>query len=137
MLARGRMPQHVREKISKTHKEKKAAGYNPRKGENEIKILDEIEKKIGFKIERQVYLKELGYFIDGYCKDNNTVYEIYEVKHRRNKNMAYDLKRKKLIQEALGCKFQVIWDYGTKSYLVPEEKRDDNNSIDEPETPAL
>lgn len=55
----------------------------------------------------EFYIKELGYWIDGYDKLNNTVYE-YDEKHHFDKNgnlLSKDLIRQKEIENFLKCKF--------------------------------
>lgn len=80
----------------------------PRIGRNETRLLDDREKLINFKIIRQYHIKKLGYIVDGYCKNNNTVYEVYEKKHLDKTQK--DLIRQKEIQEFLNCNFIIIWD---------------------------
>jgi hypothetical protein len=55
----------------------------------------------------EFHIKELGYWVDGYDKENNVVYEFDEKKHfDSNKNLKKkDLKRQKEIENYLNCKF--------------------------------
>ena len=56
---------------------------------------------------REFYIKELGYWVDGYDEINNTVYEWYE-KHHFNadeKMREKDIKRINEIKEFLKCRF--------------------------------
>ena len=85
--------------------EKQHGKIMPRKGTNETKILNEIEEKNNVKIMRQYEI--LGYFIDGYCKETNTVYEIDE----KPKTKERDIRREKEIIHKLNCKFIRIKDY--------------------------
>jgi len=68
-------------------------------GKNETKILNFIEKQKNIKLIRQksVYT----YFVDGYDKENNVVYEVDEIHHKFRKE--YDIKRENKIKEVLGC----------------------------------
>ena len=49
--------------------------------------------------------KVLGYFVDGYDKNKNTVIEVLEKYHSSPKQQKRDIMRKKEIKECLGCKF--------------------------------
>lgn len=77
-------------------------------GKNEKKILDEQEIKNKCKIERQYLFSNLGYVVDGYCRETNTVYEVYEKFH--DKKIFEDLKREEEICRKLNCDFIIIWD---------------------------
>lgn len=79
----------------------------PSIGKNETQILNEIEQKENIKIERQYPI--LGYVVDGYCKETNTVYEVDEVYHLNQKEQ--DAERQKNIEQHLSCKFIRIKDY--------------------------
>ena len=80
----------------------------PRLGYHEQQLLNEREQLEGIKILRQYPITDLGFFVDGYCKDTNTVYEVYEVKHRRY--VEKDRVRENEIRKCLNCEFVVIWD---------------------------
>jgi hypothetical protein len=61
----------------------------------------------------EFHIKELGYWVDGYDKENNIVYEWDEKEHfRSNKIIEKDKKRQEKIEKFLGCKFVRIkqWD---------------------------
>jgi len=79
-------------------------------GVKEKLILDEIEKIIGHKIERQY--RVIGYSLDGFVPELNLAIEIDERHHYDvNGNLrSKDLKRQKLIEENLNCKFLRIKD---------------------------
>lgn len=77
-------------------------------GKNEAKLLDEQEIKDNCKIERQYKIKGLGRIPDGYCKETNTVYDVYESYHLNQ--IEHDLKRQQEIIDFLKCKFVIIWD---------------------------
>lgn len=99
-----------------TKRKKKIAAANrilrdkqlPAIGLNETKLLDEQEKINHCKIIRQYYIKELGTWLDGYCKETNTVYEVYEKIH--DKNVQKDLQRENDICNLLGSDFIIIYD---------------------------
>ena len=55
----------------------------------------------------EVYVEELGYWLDGYDSVNNVVVEYNEKHHKRQ--TAKDEKRKNEIIEFLKCKFIEIW----------------------------
>jgi len=85
---------------------KKTAGaICPRIGRNEKKILDKLQKEIGYKIIRQYPV--CGYFVDGYILETNLVIEVDE----RPKNTERDDEREKIITKELDCKFLRIKDY--------------------------
>ena len=74
-------------------------------GNNETEILNEIEKILNIKIERQYRI--IGYSVDGYVPELNLVIEIDE-RHHYNKNgtlRSKDIKRQKAIENALNCEF--------------------------------
>ena len=77
-------------------------------GKHEKQLLDEQEKIDNCKIERQYKLYDLGYILDGYCLETNTVYEVYEKWH--NNRIEYDLKRQQEIENLLKCKFIIMKD---------------------------
>jgi len=54
----------------------------------------------------EYYIKELGYWVDGYDKCNNVVYEYDENHHyKNNKLKKSDLMRQQEIQKFLNCDF--------------------------------
>lgn len=76
-------------------------------GKNEETILDAEEMKCGHPIIRGFLIKKLGYVVDGYCFDTNTVYEVYEPRHKRT--VQRDLNRETEICNLLSCDFIIIW----------------------------
>ena len=86
-------------------------GYQTNKGKNEDIILDLIEYKENIIINRKPPEECLPYFPDGYCKETNTIYEVYEKVHYSNDEIIKrDKERQEYIQNKLGCKFVVIKD---------------------------
>ena len=75
----------------------------PRTGKNERQILNFIQTQNNIKLKRQ-YLID-GYFIDGYDKENNVVYEVDEKHHHTLKQKKKDKEREKYIKNKLKCKF--------------------------------
>jgi len=71
-------------------------------------LFDKISEKNNIKIQHamnggEFYIKELGYFVDGYDKENNVVYEFDEKYHKYQKEK--DKIREKEITDFLKCKF--------------------------------
>ena len=83
-------------------------GISPRIGSNEKALLDIQEQNDSVKILRNYKISELGYFVDGYCSETNTVYEVYERFH--DKQVQKDLQREIEICNHLGCDFIIILD---------------------------
>ena len=92
------------------HIEETNGAVCPIMGKNEEKILDEKQRKLGVDIERNFHIKKLGYVVDGYCKETNTIYEVYEKYHTGYKQKGKDKRRKNEIQKLLNCNFEIIWD---------------------------
>jgi Zn finger protein HypA/HybF involved in hydrogenase expression len=75
-------------------------------------IFDKISIKNNIKIHHamnggEFYIEKLGYWVDGYDKENNTVYE-YDEKHNFDKNdklLECDIFRQSEIEKFLNCKF--------------------------------
>jgi len=81
------------------------------RGENEVEFLNKLEKEYSITIDRD--FRVLRYMPDGYCRKNNTVYEVYELHHRYTAHVEYDKKRQQIIQNYLKCNFCIIWDDGS------------------------
>jgi len=75
----------------------------PNLGTNEIRILNYIEMTKNIKLKKQYSID--GYFIDGYCVETNTAYEVDEKHHHSEKNKQRDKEREEYIKEKLNCKF--------------------------------
>jgi very-short-patch-repair endonuclease len=97
----------------------KMGKFNNFIGKNETELLDRQEQIDGCKIIRQHYIKHLGYIVDGYCEETNTIYEVYEKYHLRQ--VEHDIKRQQLIQEYMNCLFIIIWD---NVQVVPMESKE-------------
>jgi hypothetical protein len=72
------------------------------------KIFDEISLKENIHIQHamnggEYYIKELGYWVDGYDKKNNVVYEFDEEFHKYQ--IEKDINRQQEIENFLKCKF--------------------------------
>jgi len=83
--------------------------FCPNLGKHETQLLNEQEKKDKCTILRQYYI--IGFKVDGYCKETNTVYEVYEKGHFSKQKIKQDLKRQKEIENELNCKFVIIKDH--------------------------
>jgi very-short-patch-repair endonuclease len=83
-------------------------GKFPMIGKNETMLLDRQEKIDNCNIVRQYVICSLGYVVDGYCVETNTVYEVYENHHA--KQIENDMMRQDRIIKYLHCNFLIIWD---------------------------
>jgi hypothetical protein len=84
----------------------------PNYNKNACKLIDEYGKQNGYKFKHaenggEYYIKELGYWVDGYDIQNNIVIEIDEISHfDSNGNLKNkDITRQKEIENFLCCKF--------------------------------
>jgi len=75
----------------------------PRIGKNESKILDYIELNDCVTLTRQHFID--GYFLDGYCKETNTAYEVDEKHHHTKAQRLKDIEREEYIKNKLNCNF--------------------------------
>ncbi len=107
-----KQPKHSDEQIRKQRIRKineiKENGFWFTLGKHEKQLLNEQELKDSCKIQRQHLINHLGYCVDGYCLETNTVYEVYENYHKDH--VERDLKRQKEIENYLKCKFIIIYD---------------------------
>lgn len=77
-----------------------------------IPILNQVAKELGITDLQhaenggEFYIKELGYWVDGYSKEKNIVIEYYEKHH--NRKIEKDLQRQKEITNLLKCEFIII-----------------------------
>ena len=85
--------------LKTTLKRKKYLGFNPNIGKNEKKLLDMQEKIDNCTIIRD--FKYDQYYPDGYCKETNTIYEVYEKYHKQPKQQIKDFMRQKYIEDKL------------------------------------
>jgi hypothetical protein len=86
--------------------------FQPNFSPKGCEYFDKLEKEHNIKIQHalnggEYHIEELGYFLDGYDKQNNIVYEYDEVHHfnKDGKLKEKDIKRQKEIEEFLKCKF--------------------------------
>lgn len=75
-------------------------------GLNEKELLDKQELIDNCKIDRNFTV--VGYHPDGYCKETNTVYEVYEKGH--DNRVFEDLERENRICRSLNCDFIILYD---------------------------
>jgi len=83
--------------------------YNPKS----ISIIEDYGKEHGYNFQHaenggEYHIKELGYYVDGYDKENNVVIEYMEKHHNRQQER--DTIRKKEIIEHLNCKYIEVWE---------------------------
>lgn len=105
----------IKNKIQKLEKGAQLfPNYNPKS----IPILEQKAKELGITDLQhaenggEFYIEELGYWVDGYSKEHNIVFE-YDEKHHFNEDGTYtdrDVRRQKEIENLLGCKFIRIAD---------------------------
>jgi hypothetical protein len=115
--------QKIKEKLSLTNK-KMSPGFNP----NACKIIDEYGKQNGYSFQHalnggEFYVRELGYFVDGYDNDKNTVIEYYEYNHWHLKNKSRDELRKKEIIDFMKCDFIILRQTKKGGNYLPEHFR--------------
>lgn len=82
--------------------------YNPQA----CKVIEEYGEKHGYNFQHaenggEYHIKELGYWVDGYDKEQNVVIEVDEAYHynRNGELQEKDKRRQKEIEEHLGCEF--------------------------------
>ena len=78
---------------------------------NACKLIEEYGQLHGYNFQHaenggEYYIKELGYFVDGYDKEKNVVIEYYEKRHKKTVNR--DERRQKEIEDFLGCNFVIL-----------------------------
>jgi hypothetical protein len=93
--------------------EKFGGGICPRYNESACKLIDEYGQKNGYTFQHamnggEYFISELGYWVDGYDKEKNTVIEYYEKAHNKIKKIKKDEKRKNNIIKYLHCKFIIL-----------------------------
>jgi len=82
-----------------------------------ISIIEEYAKINGYNFQHaenggEYFIKELGYWVDGYDKDKNVVIEYCEGHHNQPKRHLKDEKRKQEIINYLNCEFIEIRESG-------------------------
>lgn len=94
--------------------------YNP----FACKVIDKYGTKYGYNFQHgenagEFYIPELGYTVDGYDVDRNTVIEYYENSFKHRTREERDARREKEIREFLNCEFIVIreWDENDKRLI--------------------
>lgn len=110
---------HTHEAIQKmrvstlTRLEKTIGQISPRYNPEACKVIDEYGKLHGYNFQHaenggEFYIKELGYWVDGYDKEKNVVIEYYEKHHDRQQDK--DIQRQQEIVDFLKCKFIILRD---------------------------
>lgn len=108
----------IKQRINIINKKQKTGEWDfPNFNIKACELFDEISKNKNVKIQHalnggEYYIKELGYWVDGYDKDNNVVYEFYEKSHfRKGKLIERDVIREKEIKNFLKCEFISFTDF--------------------------
>jgi len=86
-------------------------------------LFDIISNNTGVNIQHalnggELHIKDLGFWVDGYDKKNNVVYEYYEKHH--NRQIEKDEKRINQIRDFLGCEIIIIKEGEENKYLNNE-----------------
>ena len=92
--------------------------FNP----DACKEIDEYGKTHGYEFQHALnggehYIKELGYWIDGYDIKKNVVIEYYENNHWHRRNKQKDIDRCNEIVHHLGCNFIILREEVGGNYL--------------------
>ncbi len=88
--------------------------FYPVYNRNSIPILEQKAKELGITDLQhaenggEFYIKELGYWVDGFSKEKNIVIEYYEKYHHNLKQKQKDKLREKEIIKFLNCEFIII-----------------------------
>lgn len=101
--------------------------WGSRIGKNEKVILDNIEKEKHIKIDRDVKVSK--YWVDGYDRKNNVVYEIDEKHHIYSVNQIKDYIREQKIKEILKCNIIRILDNNHENRIKIKGDINDRFSI--------
>lgn len=86
----------------------------PRYNKKSIKLIEEFGNTHGYSFRHaenggEVFLRDLGYWLDAYDEKNNVVLEVYEKRHYKNgKLKTRDIQREAEIKNFLGCKLFTI-----------------------------
>jgi hypothetical protein len=93
--------------------------YKVHIGKYEKQILDYIEKENNIILERnyKIIINKKNYYVDGYDKEHNVVYEVYEKYHKISTQYIYDIKRQNEIINKLNCEFVVLDEEKYLDYL--------------------
>lgn len=108
---------YLNEKLSITNK-----SIAPRFNPMACKIIDEYGRQNGYNFQHamnggEFYIKELGYWVDGYDKEKNVVIEYFENNHWHRKNKKKDLDRCYEICQHLGCELIILREEVGGTYL--------------------
>lgn len=110
----GKLDSEVRQKLRLNFIEKLKSidkQFHPPYNRKGCEYFDNLMKETGINIQHaenggEYYIEELGYWVDGYDKENNTVYEWDEKRHYvDDKLLEKDMIRQRNIEEFLGCTF--------------------------------
>ena len=102
--------EQIRRNIELTGKDISKTHFIPNFNIKACEYFDKLMKETNTHIQHalnggEFCVKELGYFVDGYDKENNIVYEFDENYHSTKQQKEKDLIREEKIKEILKCKF--------------------------------
>jgi hypothetical protein len=95
-------------------------GWRPNYNKSSIPILEAKAVELGItdlmhaENGGEFYIKELGYWVDGYSPAENVVIEYYESFHNQKRRIEYDIKRESQIINFLNCTFIIIHETNEK-----------------------
>ena len=95
-----------------TNSKSNATQFFPNYNPNSISIIEQKAKELGITDLQhaenggEYYIKELGFWVDGYSKEKNVVIEYYENSHKFKTQK--DLQRQNEIMNLIGCTFIII-----------------------------
>jgi len=101
-------------KKSHIHSIQKYGKWSPNYNSKACQIIEEFGKENGYNFQHalnggEFHIKELGYWVDGYDKEKNTVIEYQEKYHLNPKRIEKDKRRKEEIIKILKCKFIYVY----------------------------
>jgi hypothetical protein len=97
------------QRLQRSYGKQVIPNYNP----NACKAIDAHGELHGYKFQHaenggEFYVAELGYWVDGYDRERNTVVEYYERDHSYSYRSQRDARRQKEITEHLDCEFIIL-----------------------------
>ena len=106
-----KMDKYGIDRRSKVAHQEETPNYNP----NACRIIEEFGEENGYKFQHaenggEHCVENLGYWLDGYDKEQNVAIEYYE--HHHKKQRKEDKNRKEEIVEEIGCDFIEIYEQG-------------------------
>jgi len=98
-------------RLAVIHRKELGMTVYPRYNPKACKLIEEYGKQHGYNFQHaenggEYYVKGLGYWVDGYDEEKNTVIEYYEPRHRNQTE--HDEDRQREIETHLNCEFIII-----------------------------